>query len=402
MARYILNRALSGLLTLFLFVTLLFFLANALIPGDFVTSLGPMNAVDAADAREALGLNQSLFAQYWTWLRGLVTLDLGTSFSNGAPVWDNIKEAIPPTLVVLSFGLVIAFVMGGWLGRTAGYRGKSLLTGSMTFVAIVCLTIFPPSLAIVMEQGILRNAGWSELGRIGTIDSEEWITSQLSVGQVLWRVFLVFVLTVIVLWLVETLVFRFSRRRIPRWVFLIGVVLIPLLVWAQMGLTGRVLDLAGSMSLLIIAVVFLTFGEVLLVTKASMDDVMMEDYVMVARAKGMPERQVRDHHAARTALLPVLSRFTVAIPYFLTGLVILEVVFGGRGGLPIIGTTMRFAPPTGLGTLLFGSLSSQDNQMLVGALLIVGVVTLVLRIVLDVVHAALDPRIRFNGGSNGS
>lgn len=402
MARYILNRALSGLLTLFLFVTLLFFLANALIPGDFVTSLGPMTAGDAAAARGALGLDQTLFAQYTNWLGGLVTFDLGTSFSNGAPVWDNLKEAIPPTLVVLGFGLLLAFVIGGWLGRTAGYRGKSFLTGSMTFVAIVCLTVFPPSLAIVMEQGILRNAGWSELGRIGTIDSEEWVTSQLSVGQVLWRVFLVFALTVVALWLLETVVFRFTRRRIPRWVFLIGMVLITLLAWSQMGLTGRALDLAGSMSLLIIAVVLLTFGEVLLITKASMDDVMMEDYVMVARAKGLPEKQVRDRHAARTALLPVLSRFTVAIPYFLTGLVILEVIFGGRGGLPIIGTTMRFAPPTGLGTLLFGALSSQDNQMLVGALLVVGVFTLLLRIVLDIVHAALDPRIRFTGDPDGS
>jgi peptide/nickel transport system permease protein len=116
----------------------------------------------------------------------------------------------------------------------------------------------------------------------------------------------------------------------------------------------------------------------------------------------MPERQVRDHHAARTALLPVLSRFTVAIPYFLTGLVILEVAFGGGGNLDIAGVTMRFHPPVGLGSLLFESLSNQDNPLLVGALLIVGVLTLLVRIVLDVVHAALDPRIRFSGEANGA
>lgn len=170
-----------------------------------------------------------------------------------------------------------------------------------------------------------------------------------------------------------------------------------------MGITGQVLDVVSAMSLLIVAVVILTFGEVLLVTKASMDDVMLEDYVMVARAKGLPERQVRDHHAARTALLPVLSRFTVAIPYFLTGLVILEVAFGGGANLNIAGVTMRFQPPVGLGSLLFESLSNQDTPLLIGALLIVGVLTLMIRIVLDVVHAALDPRIRFAGGeSNGT
>jgi peptide/nickel transport system permease protein len=134
-----------------------------------------------------------------------------------------------------------------------------------------------------------------------------------------------------------------------------------------------------------------------------MDDVMMEDYVMVARAKGLPERQVRDRHAARAALLPVLSRFTVAIPYFLTGLVILEVVFGQSqqsGALPITPTLMRFSAPAGLGTVLFDALSSQDTPLLLGALLVVGVLTLSIRIVLDVIHAALDPRIRFGAAND--
>jgi peptide/nickel transport system permease protein len=310
-----------------------------------------------------------------------------------------------PTVIVLGVGLLIAFVLGGWLGRTAGYGKSSLFAGSMTLVAIACLTIFPPALAVAMEQGILRNAGWSELGVIGTLDDEVWLGSDLTVNQVLWRAFFVFAATALLLWLIESVVWRLTRRRIPRWAFLLAMVALPLLVWGQMGLTSRVLDLAGVMSLLIVAVVILTFGEVLLVTKAAMDDVLMEDYVMVARAKGLPERQVRDRHAARTALLPVLSRFTVAIPYFLTGLVILEVVFGGSqqvGGIPITGTLMRFSAPAGLGTLLFDALADQDTIMLVGALVVVGVLTLVLRIVLDVMHAALDPRIRLNGGSNGA
>jgi ABC-type dipeptide/oligopeptide/nickel transport system permease component len=101
----------------------------------------------------------------------------------------------------------------------------------------------------------------------------------------------------------------------------------------------------------------------------------------------------------------VLSRFTVAIPYFLTGLVILEVVFGSShqgAGIPITGTLMRFSAPTGLGTLLFDSLADQDIPMLIGALLIVGLITLGLRIVLDVMHAGLDPRVRFGDDVNGS
>lgn len=401
MARYILNRVLSGLLTLFLFLTLLFFLANLVIPGDFVTSQGPMTADDANALRDELGLNRPLYEQYFDWLGSLVRLDMGESFSQGS-VWETVRFAMAPTLVVLTIGLLVAFVLGGWLGRTAGYRGSSYFTWSMTFIAILCLTLFPPALAIAIEQGILRNAGWSALGRMAEFDGEMWLGAAMSPNQILWRVFFVFGASALILWLVESLVWRFTRRRMPRWVFLIAMVAIPLLIWAQMGIADQVLDLAGTMSLLIVAVVILTFGEVLLVTKASMDDVMLEDYVMVARAKGMPEHQVRDRHAARTALLPVLSRFTVAIPYFLTGLVILEVAFGGGANLPIANITMRFQAPVGMGSLLFGSLSSQDNPLLIGALLIVGVLTLLIRIVLDVVHAALDPRIRFGGGANGA
>ena len=96
------------------------------------------------------------------------------------------------------------------------------------------------------------------------------------------------------------------------------------IVWWQMGLSRHVLDITGTLTLLLVGVVLLTFGDVMLVTRAAMDDSMLEDYVMVARAKGLPEKEVRDRHAARTALLPVLSRFAVSVPYFLTGLIILE------------------------------------------------------------------------------
>jgi peptide/nickel transport system permease protein len=402
MVRYIVNRVLSGMLTLFLFVTLLFFLASVLIPGDFVTSLGPLTAGDAAAARESLGLDRPLPVQYLDWLGSLSTLSLGVS-SSGSPVWDLIRDAAAPTLAVLGTGLVLAFALGGWLGRTAGYAGPSFFTGSMTLIAIVCLTVFPPALAVAMEQGVRSVAGWSGLGTFGTVDENAWLISDLSVTQVLWRVSFVVAVTAVALWLVERLIWRLARRRVPRSVFLVAVTGISLLVWSGLGLTGRALDIAGVMALLTVAIVLLTFGEVVLVTKAAMDDVMLEDYVMVARAKGLTERQVRDRHAARTALLPVLSRFTVAIPYFLTGLVILEVVFAGSqesAGLPITGVLQRVSAPPGLGTLLFRAVADQDMPMVLGALLVVGVITLVLRIALDVVHAALDPRIRFAGGDD--
>lgn len=401
MTRYVLGRLGSGLLTLFLFVSLLFFLVNAVVPGDFVTSFGPMSADDAAAAREALGLDRPLHVQYFDWLTSVFKLDLGISFS-GQPVWEAIVETMPMTLLVLVTGVGFAFLLGGWLGRVAGHRGTSFLSTSMTFVAIALLTAFPPTLAIALEEGATELFGFRRAGEIGSLEyGDLWLFSGLDPTQfltpadVVWRMLLVLGITAIALWLIEAFVTRVLRRRLPIWVFLTAMLAIPIVVWSQMGLTEHVIDIVAATSLLIIGILVLTFGDVLLVTRAAMDDVMLEDYVMVARAKGLPERMVRDKHAARVALLPVMSRFTVSVPYFLTGLVILEAVFAGAGIAGTVPFLQRFEGPRGLGVVLFEAVRLQDTPMIVGGLLVVGVITLLLRVALDVAHAALDPRIRF-------
>lgn len=398
MLRYAGGRLASGILTLFLFVSLLFFLVNILLPGDWVSQF-ILDAEAAAALRESLGLDRPLWQQYWDWLTGVFTLDLGQSFA-GDDVWESLVSALPSTLLVLAIGLAIAFVLGGWLGRYSATEQRSYLSSPITFVAIVFLTAFPPVLAVLMEQGVLKTFGYAALGRLGTIDELLWFGedslsgSAPSPSHVMWQMLGVIVMTVGVLWVIERAMVRVARWRMPRWLFLLLMVGVPLLVWSQLDVSSYAFDLAATLTLLLTGVVLLTFGDVLLVTRASMDDVMLEDYVMVARAKGLPERDVRDKHAARTALLPVLSRFTVSIPYFLTGLIILEAVFAGAD-VAGVGFLQRFSGPSGLGSLLFRAVRTQDTFLVVGALLVIGVLTLMLRIGLDLAHAALDPRIRF-------
>lgn len=402
MTRYVLGRLGSGLVTLFLFVTLLFFVVNLVIPGDFVSSFGPMTAEQGQAAREALGLDRPLPLQYFDWLRALANLDFGMSFA-GPPVWDTILESMPVTLLVLAVGLGIAFVLGAWLGRIAGHRGGSLLSGTLVFVAIALLTAFPPTLAIILEQGATEVLGFRGAGEFGSLDyGDLWLFSGvdpdrfLSPADVMWRMLFVYAITAVGLWLLQLLTSKVFRRRMPIWAFLTGMFAIPILVWVAMGLAPYALDVLAASALLILGVLILTFGDVLLITRAAMDDVMLEDYVMVARAKGLPERRVRDRHAARVALLPVLSRFTVSVPYFLTGLVILEAVFAGAGIAGAVAFLQRFEGPRGLGAALFDAVRLQDTPMIVGGLLVVGVLTLTLRTALDVAHAALDPRIGFD------
>lgn len=396
MTRYVLNRLGSGVVTLFLFVTLMFFLVNIVVPGDYVSQF-ILTGDQGAAMREQLGIDRPLHEQYFDWLGSIASLSLGTSLG-GRDVWEAISNALPATMLVLAVGLTVAFALGGWLGRLSAYENKTIVSAPLTFVAILFLTAFPPALAFVMEDVLRSNLGFFELGDFGSIDEGLWLGGSLSPADVMWRMLVVLGTTFLILWAIERLISRVWRRRVPRLVVFLAMVAVPLVVWRWMGLSDYVFDLAATMTLLLVGVIVLTFGDVLLVTRAAMDDVLLEDYVMVARAKGMPERDVRDHHAARTALLPVLSRFTVSIPYFFTGLVILEAVFGGVGAGSGFGSvTQQFFGPPGMGVLVFDAVRTQDTPLIVGSLVVIGGVTLLVRIVLDVAHAALDPRIRFDG-----
>ncbi len=404
MTSYVLRRLGSGVVTLLLFATALFFLANLVLPGDFVTSLGPLTGEAAAARRTELGLDRPLVVQYFDWIGGVVRGDLGDSFEGGS-VFGNLVDSMASTMLVLTIGLGIAILVGFTLGRYSGFKGRSFSTSLLTVAAILCLTVFPPALGVFMEKGVISAVRWKGLGELAHLSEAVWAGTNLSLNQVIWRMIVVAIATAVLLWLANRVLWRLAAKRMPAWLVFVLMAVIPIATWTVLGLRGRVFDTLGVFSLLLIAVVILTYGEVLLVARAAMDDVMMEDYVAVARAKGLPDPVVRDRHAARTALLPVLSRLTVAIPYFLTGLVILEIIFAGTqrsGGVAVTGVVRRFVSPPGLGTELFDALSTQDSPMLLGGLLAVGVLTLLVRIVLDVLQALLDPRVGFAEVSHGS
>jgi peptide/nickel transport system permease protein len=131
---------------------------------------------------------------------------------------------------------------------------------------------------------------------------------------------------------------------------------------------------------------------VILVVAASMDGLAESDFALTARAKGLTDRQVRERHAGRVALLPALSRLTANLPFALGGLVIIEASFGRLGGY-------RIAVP-GVASVLFGSLRQRDIILMLGGLVVVGIMTLILRIGLDLAVATVDPRVQLEKPAN--
>lgn len=137
-------------------------------------------------------------------------------------------------------------------------------------------------------------------------------------------------------------------------------------------------DIAFHMILPVLTLTLINFAGVMLLTRSSMLETLREDFILTARAKGLPEGMIRDRHAARTALLPVATSLVLAVATVIDGGVITEAVFSWPG----------------MGEILISSVLSEDIPLAVGAFAFIGVLALIGHFVVDVLYGLLDPRIR--------
>ena len=399
MLHYLSKRALSSLIALFMFVSLMFFVTEIMIPGDFSTQFTEqLSPQQKAEIQHELGLDIPLGQRYFNWLRDLLHGDLGLSLY-GRSVLDVLKETLPYTLLVFFLGTVIAFQLGQKLGRLTAWPVKSThpwlaairkpLSGGVTLGAVLFYTTFPPWLAFLVAQLASRRLNLTRDTRGRSIDPLKqisataiWQNAPVTPAIVMVRI----VLSFVVVWIILNWVYSLIRRKYhwqpPAWIQVF--VFTGLLVgsWYAFGFGQYALELMTIAATPLVTYILLSFGETLLITRTSMLDTVHEDFITTARAKGVPEAAVRDRHAARTALFPVLSRFLVSFPYMLTSTVILEDVLGWPG----------------ISNALFDSLYQQDMAVVMGALLLVGLISAIVRLVLDVLYAVLDPRIRYDRG----
>lgn len=389
MSRYLLKQFLLSLFKLFLFASLMFFLIQIIMPGDFVAQfVFFLNAAEREVLSAQLGLDQSLPVRYVNWLGNLLQGDLGFS-GFGFPVGRFILFSLPPTLLVFLPGTLIAFGIGLTLGKRTIWRGRGILTGATTFSGIALLSSFPPWLAWLVAYLFGRQASVSR-GRGGInslafpdIDRMLWVGFELRPREVANRMVLHLAIAAVSVILLSLIVRRFSRRRIPVWLQIIGMAGISLGIWHSQRLLPWVMDLLESAALPLLTYVLLIFGETMIIMQSSMQETMKEEYMVTARAKGLSDRVLRDKHAGRNALLPVLSRFFISLPYLLGGIVIIEDSVNWPG----------------MGAAMFGSLYWQDMPVVMGFLLFIGSLSLMIRLLLDVLAAYMDPRIRFDESS---
>ena len=382
MAKYILKRLAQILLTLFVFLSLVFFIINAQ-PGDVSNTyaLNPdLPPETREELRELFGINEPLWKQYLRHVSNTLTGNFGVSFSHyPRSVSDVIAERLPRTLVLFLTASVISFYLGFGLGKIIAWRRGTWTEYASTISGVTLYTVFTPWFGLMMIWLFAFKAGWFPIGKF--IDPVLWRDSPLDANAVFNRM----IITAIALSIVVFLAFLFTTRRRVQNARLIQVGAVAVAtaaiasVWMASGVSYLALDIVKHMALPVITLTLISFAGTMLLTRNSMLETMREDYVLAARAKGLPENQVRDKHVARNALLPVVTSFVFSLAFAIDGGVIIESIFSWPG----------------MGQTLVAASVSEDLPLAVGAFVFVGIFVLVAHLAADILYVYLDPRIRY-------
>lgn len=392
MTGFLLRRAAWGLVTLVIFITIVFFAVHLIFPFDYVATLQGVGGEVAQQMRAERGLDRPLVVQYVDYLTGLATLDMGESYVSRDPVAEILLgQPLVFTLLIFVLGGILAYFLGSWLGKMVAWRRGRVLASGTTTIGVLAYTAFPPWLVFLLAYFLtepLRRM--RSLTGLPADSLHVWQESSWEQSTILWRVLITLALALAVAVAIRGILRRLGFLRATTLMALVVPMAAAVVSWYRQGFGQEAVDLMfrssvaapvgrGSILLVFAAFVLLAFGEIAFVVRTSIAAERSEQYVTTGRAKGLSELEIRERHVTPNALLPALSRFFVSIPYIFTGLIIIEREFALQG----------------LSSVLFSAVENVDVPVIVGTLVIIGALVLAIRLVLEVVHAAVDPRIRF-------
>lgn len=382
MARYLISRTLQILLTLFAFICIVFFIVNAQ-PGD-ISNVYAMNPELPPDARERLqnqfGLNEPLWKQFLVYVRNVLTGSFGVSFSfYPRTVADVIMERLPRTVALFFTATVFSFYLGFLLGKIIAWRRGGWTEYATTIGGVTLYTVFTPWFALMMIWLFAFKAGWFPIGKF--LDPVLWREAPIDANTLFGRM----MLTALVLSIVVFVVFiittrlRIAGARLIQLGSIVASIAVMFGVWRLTGHGKYAWDIVNHMVLPVLTLTLISFAGTMLLTRNSMLETMREDFVLAARAKGLPEKAVRDKHVARNALLPVVTSLVFSLAFAVDGGVIIESVFSWPG----------------MGQTLVSAAITEDLPLAVGAFVFVGIFVLLAHLAVDVIYVFLDPRIRY-------
>jgi peptide/nickel transport system permease protein len=274
----------------------------------------PQSTID--NLRVAFGLDQPIGTQFLYYLRETAQLNFGLSYQSRQPVWDEIVRAIPATLALVGISSILSAVIGTFGGIVAAWRRNTWRDHSITSSTMVFYSMPDFWLGMILLVLFAVVLGWFPVGGITTAGSNE---------------------------------------------------------------TGlaRLIDQAYHMFLPALTLTLAYLGEYTLVTRSSLLDVMGEDYLTVARAKGLRDVRVRNRHAVPNALLPVVTLTAINFGFVLSGAIAVEAVYSWPG----------------LGKATADAIRGPDLPMLQALFLLFSAAVIVFNLIADITYSWLDPRV---------
>ena len=382
MALYLLKRTAQILLTLFVFLSIVFFVVNAQ-PGD-VSNLYALNPDLPPETREKLrdlfGVNEPLWKQYVIHVKNTLTGNFGVSFSHyPRTVSDVIAERLPRTLVLFLTATVISFYLGFALVKIIAWRRGQFTEYAYTIGGVTLYTVFTPWFGLMMIWLFAFKASWFPIGKF--LDPVLWRDAPADANSIFSRMILTVIAVSVVVFLTFLLAakLRVPGARLLQVAAIAASAAVVAVTWLLSGVGHLAWDIVQHMALPVITLTLISFAGTMLLTRNSMLETMREDYVMAARAKGLPEKQVRDNHVARNALLPVVTSFVFSLAFAVDGGIIIESIFSWPG----------------MGQTLVSAAVTEDLPLAVGAFVFVGIFVLFAHLAADILYVYLDPRIRY-------
>jgi peptide/nickel transport system permease protein len=319
-------RRLLVVVPLLIGITFVSFIVISLAPGgplDFLEGESPdLSPEVRKQLTELYGLDKPLVVQYWSWLTRLARLDFGRSFlPDGKPVLTKIGERLPVTLMLNIVEMLIILAVAVPIGVLSAVRQGSNFDKVTTMFVFIGFATPDFWLALLLMSFFGAQLGWLPISGLRSMN------------------------------------------------------------WEYLSFWGQQLDFVSHLALPIVVATFGGLAGFSRYMRQSMLEVVRQDYVQTARAKGLSERVVIGKHALRNALLPVVTILGLSLPGLIGGSVIIESIFA----IP------------GMGQLMVQSIYARDYPVVMGNLVVVAVLTLFANLFADIAYGFVDPRIRLGG-----
>jgi len=320
--RYVLKKLLLAIPLLVGVITLIFILVE-LSPGSVADKF--FTPETTPEVRELIihkyGLDQPSYVRFALMLRNLAVLDFGVSMVQERPVFDIVMEALPNTLILSTLTLIVIFPTGVFLGTLQGVRQNSLADTGISLSSLFFYSM--PSFWLALMLQLVFGMWWKVLPTSGMYDAVMY--EYMSPTEQMWD--------------------RAVHLVLP-------------------GLAMGLASAAGTARYM----------------RSSLLEVIRQDYVRTARAKGLPETQVIGKHALRNALLPIITLMGLNLPFLFSGSVLIETIFAWPG----------------MGRLIVNAIFTQDTPVIIACFFVFTLVVVVGNLLADLAYALVDPRIQYD------